>query len=218
MYDLKRKVIFTHPAKCAGSALEIAFGWQHSKNPDLESWKHKSLTDHILQVESLGYLAADFLKVSCIRNPWDRMVSWYFHLRSSEVIRFKRKNPDEPLPRHLQEAVDSTFDEFVTFWYARKKTALFTPPCSGWETKSFFFHQGIMHIDLVIRRESFKEDTRRLFEKLDEPLPLLEVVRQETTRPWGDDYRTYYKKSETVDMVAELGADAIRLFGYQFEK
>lgn len=216
MYDLKRKLIFTHPAKCAGTSIERAFGWHHSKNPDFESWKHKSLTDHILQVESLGYLAADFLKVSCTRNPWDRMVSWYYHLRSSAVIRFKRVNPNKPLPL-FQKAVDFGFEDFVSLCYAGEKKALASNIWSGWETKSFFFHQGLMKIDLVVKCESFEEDLTALFKKLDEPLPQLEVFRQETTRPWGDDYRTYYKKPETVDMVAELGADAIRLFGYQFE-
>jgi hypothetical protein len=27
MYDLNRKIIFTHPPKCAGTTIEMYFGW-----------------------------------------------------------------------------------------------------------------------------------------------------------------------------------------------
>ena len=52
MYDLNKKIIFTHPPKCAGTTIEDLFDWipKESDTQGIANYKkirHSSLEEHI---------------------------------------------------------------------------------------------------------------------------------------------------------------------------
>ena len=104
-----RKIIFTHPPKCGGTSFEHFLGFKNY-GEHCRLYKHASLVDHVKAIEKINQNADDFAKISIIRNPWERMVSWYFHLREKALFaeRFgKLKNRIQSL------ASDLEFNEFV---------------------------------------------------------------------------------------------------------
>lgn len=70
MFDVRRRLIFVHIQKTGGSAINLAFG-QPQNPPE----KHRDATE----LRALYGEAAwsQSFKFSIVRNPWDRLVSWW---------------------------------------------------------------------------------------------------------------------------------------------
>lgn len=151
-----------------------------------------------------------------VRNPWDRLVSWY------EVI-FNTPQPrDLPSNVHLNNALwnyaRENADSFETF--IKHCTDTITEDRDGFTyTKSFaknqldYFtdEQGKIATSFIGLHEHLHEDFDRIRKEVnlpDHPLP----HRNESHRR---DYRAYYT-DETRDLVAERFARDIEYFGYSF--
>lgn len=220
MFDLTRKVIFTHPPKCAGTTVEGLFGWHPSKYKGEDSrayfeyfhkWKHASLEKHLAELHLMGEDASNYFVFSCIRNPWDRAVSRYHHLRIKEPIRFKRTHPDEELPERLRVIQECSFDEFVTQDYKRVKGGGFNVLA----TSPFILSASGRKPDFIIRHENYLESLRFVAEKFGLDAATA-VSFNANVRPKGLHYREYYSSDQTVSMVAEMTKDSIEGFGYEF--
>jgi hypothetical protein len=76
MISHSHKFIFIHHGKCAGTSIDVAL---KRDNRDLrcEATHHKLLN----QVCKPEYDYSDYFKFCSVRDPWDRQVSWYYHLR-----------------------------------------------------------------------------------------------------------------------------------------
>ena len=80
----ERKTIFIHIPKTAGTAIEKYFNmgivynaWHHGTNKT-QCLKHEIISDMKIKFpEEYG----SYAKFTVVRNPYDRMVSWYFHLK-----------------------------------------------------------------------------------------------------------------------------------------
>ena len=64
-----KKILFIHIPKCAGVSIEKFFGWNADRHRTLQSYADEYSED---------FLESCF-KFTIVRNPWDRMVSWYFY-------------------------------------------------------------------------------------------------------------------------------------------
>ena len=71
MLDLNRKVIFTHPHKCAGTTVEGLFGWHPSKCKgenksvclaQFPKWKHATFDKHLEELNLIGEDALRYLR------------------------------------------------------------------------------------------------------------------------------------------------------------
>ena len=208
MIDLDKKIIFTHHPKCGGTTIEAAFGWHPREKrirekkiveSDYIDWfsniKHAFLEAHmeILKDKNLNY--KDFFKFTCVRNPWDLMVSRYFHDKHDFRV-------DDSIKK-------LTFDEFVIHRLdkgcsKKNKVLNFTP---------FLFYNNEFCMDYVIRFENYKEDTDKVLKKFNLKLP---EKNYNVSKEKKEHYGAFYKNTKTIKLVEEAGKDVIELFGYEF--
>ncbi len=156
-------------------------------------WKHATLADidGLYAVDQLAPLFAFTL----VRNPWDRLVSYYHWLR---VQRF-----DHPAVR-LAQRVD--FTGFLRD--AHTQISLQAHPYSRYMTRA----DGVEQCQAYIRLEHFADDSAELQAHLGFPLHLGHANRSDR----APDYRGYYS-DETAALVGRICAQDIARFGYGFD-
>ena len=156
-------------------------------------WKHSTLTD----IDGLvpGSVLDGLFAVTLVRNPWDRMVSYYHWLRQQGF--------DHPSVR-LAKSV-----EFADFAMHRQTRAAFrSSPAASYMRRA----DGREQCDAYIRIEQFSADAAPLVAHLGFPVEL--TVENPSDR--DRDYRSYYTQS-AADAVAESCAQDISRFGYRFD-
>jgi len=145
-------------------------------------------------VDSLGTKAyRQHLVFSVVRNPWDRIVSHFFHKR-----KWKEGKTD--------------FDENSFFhWLQTAKSIKSEVHYKAPRALGFLLSKPIFGLDYILRLESLDDDWNRLCTLLKIPyLPLNQRNRGE-----HDNYRQYYN-SATYKMVTELCQWEIDHFDYRF--
>jgi hypothetical protein len=212
MYDLERRIIFTHPPKCAGTTIEDLFNWYPDvKNPNsvanFRRYKHNSLKNHIDFLNDMGEDVSTFFKFSCIRNPWDVAVSFFYHDKIEEIKRFKDENPFKELPEFLKMAETATFEEYINYRYEQYKRDY-----NFLETNKFLLYNGEYILDYMVRYETFNDDLKKLKDRysLEDRTP---HRNKGVVRP---SYKNLYTLTDTIDKVAEMANTTIKMFGYSF--
>jgi hypothetical protein len=195
MVDFERKIIFTHPQKCGGTTIEGAFKWHPNyvdlkNNPGYEiffkNYKHASLTQQIQLVESKGYSHKDFFKFSCVRNPWDLIVSWYFFDKY-----------------HGFTAAEAGFEDYVFRRFKHGNILDMTP---------FFYHNEYYSIEYVIRYENYKKDVQYILDKYE---VCWQDDFNIDSRPKNTPYQNIHTP-KTKDIVYKNAKLLINYFGYDF--
>lgn len=155
-------------------------------------WKHATLADidGVVATEELD----DFLIFTLVRNPWDRVASYYHWLREQSFDH-----------RAVELARSLSFSEFVMHRHtmaglSRSPAARYVTDALGQERKALF-----------LRLEHLAEDIAPLEAHLGFPLAPDRVNRSERAA----DYRGYYNET-TAALVARLCAPDIARFGYTF--
>lgn len=138
---------------------------------------------------------AQMFTFTLVRNPWDRMVSYYHWLRAQHF--------DHPV---VQLAQAETFEGFLRD--RGTQVAQHKWPSSQYMTDA----QGVERCSLYIRLEHFAEDAKPLIQHLgfDVSLPTQNASAR------ARDFREYYS-DETRDIIAACCAEDIARFGYAFE-
>lgn len=217
MYDLNRKIIFTHPPKCAGTTIEDVFGWrptpEQATSEELAHYRkhrHSSLESHINNVRELGFDPSMFFKFSCIRNPWDRTVSFFYHDKNAESFRFKKTNPNIDIPPLLKIAETGNFENYLNFRYQEYKNGY-----NFLEIDSFLYCQKNYVLDYIVRFENLHENLNFLKNKyaINASTP---HYNQNSKRPTHINYKDYYINDKMIDMVKEMSRNTIELFDYSF--
>lgn len=156
-------------------------------------WKHSTLAD-IEGLVSREEIAESFC-FTLVRNPWDRMVSYYHWL--------ERQNFDHPA---VAAAKALSFSEFLR---AREVAG----PMRAFPYGAYMRDTaGRAHAAHFIRLEHFEEDAAPLFEHLGFALEL----PRENRSARQEDFRSYYRAADR-DAVAEICAEDIARFGYRFD-
>ncbi|MFQ6549712.1 sulfotransferase family 2 domain-containing protein [Aestuariibius sp. 2305UL40-4] len=209
----KRRYIFVHIPKTGGTSMALALEERAAADDILVGdtpkarrrkkrlkgvktrgrlWKHSTLA------EAEGLLTPDDLDRSLIftlvRNPWDRMVSYYHWLRAQDF-----PHPAVPL------AKSTDFAGFVTAPQTRNALRI---PAAHYMRDS----TGTDRADLYIRLENLAEDIPPLNAHLGFSLTLPRSNASDRPR----DYRTAYT-DQTAALIADLCAEDIARFGYRFE-
>lgn len=155
-------------------------------------WKHATLADidGLLSTTEIERM----FTFSLVRNPWDRLVSYYHWLQEQDF--------DHPAVRYAK-ALD--FERFLGT--AHVQESLRKSPASFYMTDS----GGAVRCSAYIRLEHFAEDARPLFEHLGFSLTL---PRLNTSRRLKN-YRSYYN-GDTRDIVASVCREDIDAFEYRF--
>ncbi|MCZ7676581.1 MAG: sulfotransferase family protein [Roseovarius sp.] len=208
-----RNFIFVHIPKTAGTALTLAYEDRAMADDILigdtpkarrrrnrlrgatvagRLWKHSTLAD-ISGLATPAFIAGAFV-ATLVRNPWDRMVSYYRWLRAQDF--------DHPAVK-LAKSCD--FSEFLAAEHTRETIA--ANPYGRYVTAA----DGCEHCRAFIRLEHFAEDSEPLRAHLGFRLVLPRV----NTSDRHEDYRRYYSDPDAA-RVADMCAGDIARFGYRF--
>jgi hypothetical protein len=156
-------------------------------------WKHSTLADidGVLSIEDLKPLTTFTL----VRNPWDRIVSYYHWLREQHFEH-----------RAVSLAKSLPFDRFVQHPDIGRSFRL--NPARRYMTRA----DGVEQCRFFIRLEYFEQDAAPLFNHLGFEVSLPRLNRSARR----GDYRGYYS-DQAAAAVAEACAEDIARFGYVFD-
>jgi Sulfotransferase family len=146
--------------------------------------KHSRLMDYKRQLDE--ELFGSLKKIVCVRNPWDRCVSYYFSPHRGEV------SWSEPM-----------FEDFV-----RNQIHPYSYYCSVEDQRDEPFEC----FDYIIRFENIESD----FDHLCAELGLGRVLLPNLNVSKRQNYRTYFGNPRLIDLVAEKFSVEIDHFGYRF--
>jgi hypothetical protein len=209
-----RRFIFVHSPKTGGTALSLTLETR-AKSDDIligdtpkavrrrgrlqhvESagrlWKHSTLGD-IRGLVSDEFIASAFV-LTLVRNPWDRMVSYYHWL---QVQGF-----DHPAVA-LSKALD--FKGFVA--HPVIAASIRANPYASYVTDA----KGDLRCNLFVRIEHFQEEIQPFETHIGFKIGVL-LRANHSTRLAG--YRGYYNDA-TAERVAAMASADIVQFGYAF--
>lgn len=154
------------------------------RSPKLDIHKHSGLEDYRRQLDAETF--SRLTKITCIRNPWDRCVSYFFSPHRGEVT--------------------WSADAFENFIETEVK------PHRDYLTLEGQVGDAFDNVDIVLRFENLEKDFAGLCDQLG--IGRLELPHVNASR--RGDYRTCYTTDRVIDLVAEKFAAEIALFDYQF--
>ncbi|MFT6169673.1 MAG: hypothetical protein ACJAR9_001794 [Celeribacter sp.] len=208
-----RKYIFVHIPKTGGTALSLALEERAMADdilvgdtPKAVKRRHKmkkskltqGLHKHARLADVEGVVARevldDYFTFTLVRNPWDRIVSYYHWL--------KLQGWDHPAV-HLAKAVD-----FTTFLNDRSTLKSFSLPYAHYLQDS----RGIEHNGHYARLEALDQDLMPLWDHLGFNLS---PITRTNASPRARDFREYYTDADQA-VVAKLCKADIERFGYGF--
>lgn len=210
-----RQYIFVHIPKTGGTALTLALEARAKKDDILigdtpkararkarlhgaksngRLWKHSTLADVAGLVADAEI--ASFFTVTLVRNPWDRVVSYYHWLLLQNFA-------------HPAVGLAKTHDFSGFLNHAQTQTALRLWPFSAYMRDRF----GVERASLYARLEHLETDLAPFEAHLGFRLtPLARVNASDRTRDW----RQFYTDADAA-LLAEISADDIARFDYRFE-
>lgn len=209
-----RRYIFVHIPKTGGTSLAMALEARamaddiligdtpkarrrknrlKSLTPVGRLWKHSTLADidGIVSHQEM----ADMMIFTMVRNPWDRMVSYYHWLQKQDF--------DHPA---VHVAKSTSFDAFI------QHPVIAGSVKNGTAASYMVDATGTERPAIYIRLERFAEDSAPIRDHLGFDLTLPHINTSDR-RP---DYRPYYTDA-TAQWVAQICAVDIAQFGYRFE-
>ena len=161
------KAIFIHIPKNAGTSIETLFA---NSSFRIQPYKH----DDIHQIKrKFPKLYKTYRKFTIIRNPYDKMVSWYFYLKENAL----KDVPAYPLPE-----ITIDFKEWVkepsSFWHANDPPHFLDPQ-----------HVWIDNTVEIIKFENLNNELNEFFgEEVDLPI---------TNKSDHDHFSNYYDKESS---------------------
>jgi chondroitin 4-sulfotransferase 11 len=188
--------VFIHIQKTAGSSIEDAL---RSADPAIEDSLRDGRRHHFardLRQAIPVEVWREYFKFAFVRNPWDRLVSWYAMCM---------RNPGSNRFSAYVNAVAPTFDDFLT----RATTGM--GERTTWNQLDYVSDaDGRVIVDFIGRYERLDEDFAVVRERLHLPRQLPHLNHT----PHGE-YRGYYSAASR-EIVAQRFARDIAHFGYAF--
>jgi len=206
------RFIFVHVQKTAGLSFEAVL---RENFPDLRQWhgRHGRARDGVTEWGAQRWEA--YFSFAFVRNPWDRLVSWYSMIdRERRALPFHKRWQRAPFKQKIWNQVvqkGRTFDDFVEHC----TDVVFDNDCY----KSFAFNQidyltdeaGLPIVSRVGRFETLETDSREIFAHLG-----LRTSLPRRNRSSHGHYSEWYSP-RTRDIVAKRFARDIETFGYTFD-
>ncbi len=190
----KYKTIFIHIPKCAGVSVN------HTLFGNLAGG-HTTLNEYlgIFEAESI----TNYFKFTIVRNPWDRLVSAYFFLKKGGFEKADKEWFESEISQY------ESFEQFVTEWVNKENILRynhFHP-----QTNYIFDKYKKVPIDFVGFFENLDNDFEYIAEKIG--------VSERLPRKNAGEHKRYqdYYNEKTIEIVAKVYEEDIRVLGYDFE-
>ncbi len=204
MYSLKNHWLFVHIPKTGGNAIqgvlrsyaddEIVTLAAHQdgverfevRSRQYQTHKHSTLAEYLREYGT--ELLTTLHKSACVRNPWDRVVSYFFSPHRGPV-----------------EWSRAGFREFL------ETVAPVAHYLSLDESRPAKLESALANLDCLLRYESLQADFDRLCQQIGSPHQTL-PVRNKSRR---GDYRDYYD-AESREAVARRFEEEVDCLGYVY--
>jgi len=214
-----QKLVFVHIQKTGGDTVSRLLS---DSIPDIFRYKakHGFAADAAKDLEYWN----EYFKFAFVRNPWDRLVSWYSMIKDAEKLRWHQALGDRRKRSHFRQTREnklwryvldnsSTFDEFVVkctdeVEVARGVSYSFTYNQLDYITDS----KDNLLVDFVGRFENFGSDLLKVYNRLGIEL---DSIPHENRSARG--HYSYFYTPETKMIVEERFKRDIEYFGYVFE-
>jgi hypothetical protein len=196
--------VFIHIQKTAGSSLRQAL-----LSVDPEAWE---LGGKHAGIRESTDLPEDYRVFTFVRNPWERLVSWYEMVLAKGKNRTVHKIKSKFYRMVLERA--PTFDDFIFHCTDEIQERGMIKSILRNQIEYLVDLDGNLCTDFIGRFENLAEDTRIILAEFGIYfLPPVPHIKQ--SRNYGD-WREYYNNT-TRQIVAERFARDIEVFGYAFE-
>jgi hypothetical protein len=190
--------------------------------PDIFCFKAK----HEFAVKAAAELEGwnEYFKFAFVRNPWDRLVSWYSMIRDAETIRWYQILTDQRKRSHFRQTRESklwryvldnssTFEEFIIDCTDEIEVDEGVYYSFAYNQLDYIADSNDhLLVDFIGRFESFGSDLYKVYDRLG--LELGSIPHE--NRSVRGHYSTFYTP-ETETIVRKRFQRDIEYFGYKFE-
>lgn len=132
--------------------------------------------------------------ISCVRNPFDRVISFYYYFIQSE----------HPIPSLQHMTLESFIDNLEDIHPLIK-------PCYD-----FLTIDGEYKCDFLLKFETLEKDYKQMMQKIGIMVPCdLIHLKNNTTKPLFDRNNVY--NSEQIEKISRIYEKDMNFFGYSYE-
>lgn len=209
MISHNEKCIFIHIPKTGGESITSLFN-----DNNIKIGKHATAQQLRAYLDEKAW--SEYFKFSFVRNPWDLVVSMYFHLRKPLYVEQYRDMLLHPT-RACAYACRHTFKEyckaiFIDRMFQDEEERAEWPvyhfaPQLEWLTAS----NGVLDIDYVGKFENLSNDLSMAFKVIGKQFTLLPRLNHSSHQHYS-----YYYDDDTIEIVAAHYAKDIEAFSYTF--
>jgi hypothetical protein len=184
-----KKLIFTHIQKCGGTSVINFF--KHRKN-------HNKIKFDIKHLKKINEDIDDYFKFTIIRNPWDRMVSFY-HYHKEKIL-------DNKFPTKTWKYIKNlNFSEFL-------KSNKFQSWALRNNITDYITYNKKTYIDYYINFENLEKDFE-IIKKISGKCGKLNKVNKSNHL----NYKKYYDE-KNKEIISYLFNEEINFFNFKFNK
>jgi chondroitin 4-sulfotransferase 11 len=206
------KFIFVHIQKNAGTSIEHVLQTSFS---DSSVWhgRHGHAIDGIHEIGRQQWNR--YFSLAFVRNPWERMVSWYSQIQAElQKLPPEKRASDAPFDSPFWNHAVCDSHDFESFLF-NCTSIVYDNGCN----KSFAFNQvdymcdmdGTLAVDFVARFENLAKDSAQIFARLEVQSGRLPKWNKSRHRH----YRHYYTP-ETRDLIASRFQRDIGMLGFEY--
>jgi len=195
-----KPVIMMHNPKVAGSYLMTLLKENNIRHK-------RSSHDNVTTVQRIVGAEAwkRSFKFAFVRNPWDRLASWYFfHTKLFDKMDFPGF-VDVVCSGDLDKIQEAVMFTAKPFWMSAIKRGMVNPLPQKQYTDG---------VDFVGKYENLHEDTDKFMQKIG--IKTYKGIAPVNVSPHKKKGYHQYYTPKTRDMVAKLFEDDIQEFGYEF--
>ena len=148
----------------------------------------------------------NYFKFAFVRNPWHRVVSWYFFEKAIPGKNFK----DASENKLKRDTSNISFKEFITNTWFRDRV---------WANRKQFQYKFTKDCDFIGKTENLQEDFNIVCDKIgiSHTKLILANTHLHNYNTKHEHYTKYYD-DETREIVAKVFAEDINYFNYEFDK
>jgi chondroitin 4-sulfotransferase 11 len=191
LFSNKHRVLFIHVSRTGGTTIRELL--RACMSDSVGGLRSKQLSQHATANEIAAAFGTDFhayFRFAFVRNPWDRLWSWY------------------SLRRSATGDTQMTFDAFLNIWIPPHGPLVLSS-----QTDSLYSSSGELLVDALGRYENFASDLKAIFKQAELPL-LSEIPCLNASE--ADHYSRFYSEYGR-DLVERAYRADLENFDYRYE-
>jgi chondroitin 4-sulfotransferase 11 len=196
------KFLFVHIQKTAGISIRESL----KEIKDTKNFYYPHYMINLVEED-----LSEYFKFCFVRNPWDRLVSWYNMMQEKKI----HNDFSEYILKN-----SNTFSEFLDLTDIimekndeGKLEGLDYPKSISFNQLDYITDSdGIINVDFIGRFENINEDFKKVMKILQIKDNVLPHLNKFEHKP----YRDYYKNKKDVEKVALMYKKDIEYFNYEF--